>query len=219
MLNWQIITAALLAFGMSGCSMANEEADAPEFVAEVIVRFSSDGQIGLAIAESLGKGGEPNADVERFAARLSKETGVPFEAVRLTSGRELILELRTEGLLAELERHVSKAPDVAACRRTTDKRSSPYRRDEVLVSFAEDSRSYAELSRIEPSTGRPDPALAELTASLVAGFDYPVTPRRLPSGEFMLSIDVNALTNALVSTLSERDDVDYAQPNFIMRPY
>ncbi len=201
-----------------GCSMANDEPQQSGFVAEVIVKFSSDERIGEVIGDSLSKGGELNSEINRFAAALSKETGIPFEAARITSGRELILEVRPDELLTALEEHVSQAPDVAECHRSSGDRSSPRAREEVLVSFLDGSQSFAALERMSPTASRqPDPALTELAEPLIRGFDYPVISRRLPSGELALSIDVNALTISLVEMLPGRDDVEYAQPNFIVR--
>lgn len=217
MRNWQTIKAAAITLCVIGCSVASEEAPQPEFVAEIIVRFSADQPIGGAIADSINKGGELSSDINRLTAALSDETGVPLVAQRITSGHELILQVRSDPLLVELEQHVADQEDVAECHRTSDQHSTPYRRDEVVVSFEQGSKRYAILQELELSSDRSDPALVEFTETLTRGFDYPVTPRRLPSGELALSIDTGLLTTQLVEALSRRDDVDYAQPNFTMQ--
>lgn len=205
-----------------GCSVASEEPGrnpppSPEYIGQVIVKFESAEQISSDILLSMQASDTPSRSVNRFAAALSDQVGIPFEATQITSGRELVLEVRSDTLLADLESQLSQQPDVAECYRTTDERSSPYRRDEVIVTFENDSDQYRALQNLQPTPDRPSPDVMRISEALTRDIAYPVTPRVLPSGQLALSIDTNALTQQLVDELTKRNDVSYAQPNFVMK--
>ena len=219
----KIGAVALSSALLVSCSTASDASPAdsgsnPEFISQVIVKFESDAEIDADIRASMNDSDTPSAAVMQFANGLSREIGIPFEATKITSGRELLVEVRSESLLLDLQERLSQLPEIAASSRTGGGPSSPYRRDEIAVKFKTGTESYRALASIDPASGA-GPVVARIAATVTRDVAYPVSSRVLTAGELLLSIDATELTQRLVTELRKRSDVSYAQANYVMQHY
>jgi hypothetical protein len=202
---------------VAGLAVADEVPPAPESTGEVIVKFAQGQQVNATITEYLRSGDMLPHEVVTFTRDLSSQLGIPFEASRITSGREIVVAIRHDDLLADLVGRVADHPDVARSRLSDDAGGAPNVRRELLISLDTCSNAHQALSDFNRSGGATESDIREVAGSLAGAVNYPVNARLLPSGELALSVDTNALTVQLARALQERADVAYAQPNFVMR--
>ncbi|MBL8326681.1 MAG: hypothetical protein JNJ89_17145 [Rubrivivax sp.] len=190
------------ASGASTASMVGHAA-VPIVSGDLIVKFRDSTEPGRELAAVLA-GQRTVASVAPLAARLSEQLGLPLALVQVTSGREALLALDRPALARAL---VNSAQRQAAVQRASAVAAGPTTGlppAEVVL--------HLELRG-------PAPSLTELGTRLAAGG---VTPRLAagPGGANTLRAryDIDALTLALISRLQQRTDVEYVQPNRLLRP-
>jgi hypothetical protein len=205
------VTLVLLMAASAACAPATVQEPAPPvgptpkaspragFVpGEAIVKFKPASEAGRESRSP--QDADPKAAFEALAARLSRETGWPLEVRRAMSGGELLVAIRFETLaqrLLEQAREEARLKDVA-----------------IEVAPPGEGPSLPTL-RGRLATKEADPAA--LARQLGARVGFPVTARSESQGEIRLSVDVAAATARLVETLKQRPDVEYAQPNYILK--
>jgi hypothetical protein len=197
-----IQSVTLLAGGlMLAASMARcEEERPPSVPGELIVKFRDSSPGGEAMA---GASSPADEAVERYLAAASREIGIPLAAESLTSGGELLLEIDQGELIARLlaklgtDERVAAAEEIPVARETLE---VPPRR--VRVRFASGRMKSAEIETFARELGR------ELGFGLVS--------RKAGRSETVLSVDLAALTEELLSRLEEHPDVEYVQRNAVL---
>ena len=175
---------------------------APAVAGDVLVKFRDTSESGRLVAPVVS--GKSRLDaVAPLTSDLSEDVGSPLRAVRVTSGRELLLTIDRERLAQMLTQRAAGASSVRsiAPADTSSGVSSQQQQLEFVVN---------------PKPGSDvDKLVAELSGDL-----QPYTRARVEKdGRVLLSIDMATLTRQAVEELQKRSDVEYAQANIILRPY
>jgi hypothetical protein len=182
---------------------------------EIIVKFMTDSETGLAITRALD---EPNFDVGQLqdtADELADRCGLPLKAKRLTSGAEVLIELDLASLMERLQIGLSMRPDVESVSLENLPGNSPlHPKVTLLVNLAPESRSAALLERARSTETT---ALAELVCGLTGDAEVPVLGTPMTANTLGLIANVEALLEQLLSCLHRHTDIEYAQPNPILR--
>jgi hypothetical protein len=216
---WIAAGLSVLAPGLFATVEAAADGQARFVPGDVIVRFTDASDFGARVARAMRAPSLP-AEIEAAAARLSTELGVPLIAVRVTSGRELVLSVERDRLMQALARRVERDADVKAVARVEEPRTvlPPAR-----IALAVELRGDSEAGRAVRAAARASRATTPEVEALVAKLTGDLEPR--PSahisdrGQLILTIDVAALTRNLVERLERRADVEYAQVSHVVRPF
>ena len=189
------------------CTFAGRH-DAATSGDEIIVKFAADQAINETIVRAFDDAAA-HASLEEFVQALSVELGVPLSFSRLTSGREIIVEIpmrQTYEVIAGRIRDSDEVEHTSLEERTSGDLSNGV--DVILVTV---DSSKVELSQ--------DIDLHALAARLVADRRFPVTCDISADGRLAVTPDFERLVGALVNELSSRPDIAYAQPNYRVRHF
>lgn len=182
---------------------------------EVIVKFRADSQAGRLVTQAFREQDYDARRLESAAGDLAADCGLPLRAKRLTSGAELLVELDAVSLLERLRISVSMRPDVESVSLQRLTAISPLKPSVALVvRFTADSGSMALLERARSSEPA---ALAKLVSGLTGDAEIPVLGE--PAADHSLSLipNIEILIGQLLSCLERHPDVEYSQPNRMMR--
>lgn len=175
---------------------------------EIIVKFAADQTVNDTIQRAFD-----DADAEillgESVQRLSAELGVPFVYSRFTSGREIVVEIRSGQVyefIAARIRDSDEVVDTAIEKRAAGGVSSGP--DEILVTIDSSKTS-----------GDSDLDADALAARLVGDQRFPVLCDIRADGRLAVTPDFTHLVTALVKELASRADIEYAQPNYQVRHY
>lgn len=175
---------------------------------EIIVKFAADQAINETIVQAFDDI-DAEASLEESVQVLSAELGVPFVYSRLTSGREVIVQVpmrQVYELVAERIRDADEVESTVIAKRIAgDVSNGP---DEILVSI--------DSSKIELG---PDVDVNTLTARLINDQRFPVICDIRNDGRLAVTPDFKNLVARLVKELVSRPDIDYAQANYQVRHY
>jgi hypothetical protein len=209
--------AALAAAAVALAAGANGP---PPFVpGDLIVKFTDDSERGVLVARAVRGEAEAERQLPELAVHLTAELGVPLRAVRVTSGRELVLSVDRQELLDRLAARVRRDPAVKRARpRVEPATVLPPAEIALVVRFRPRSDG-AKLLQSAATGERRGPAIDALAARLAAGIDPPPAAAATASGELLLIVDVAAVTVRLVERARARADVEYAQPSQVVRPF
>ena len=89
--------------------------------------------------------------------------------------------------------------------------------NQVRVTFRPGSREARALERTPGDAELLGADLRKFVDRLEKQLEFAVLTRVSEKQEFMLAVNVNAVTSNLVERLKKRDDVQYAQPNFLLQ--
>lgn len=207
-----MLAAAILLVLSCGCSYADRQTADRETAGgdgyEIIVKFSADHDINATIVRAFDDA-EAEASLADPVNRLSTELGVPFVYRRLTSGREIVVEVPTRQVYDNIVERIRGSDEIENAtfeKRKIDKVSN--RPDEILVTLA-------------AGTVAPGRSIdADLFAAhLVSDDRYPVSCEIRPDGRLAVTPDFERLVGVLAKSLASRADIDYAQPNYRVRHY
>ena len=199
-----LIAASMLALS---CTHA-ERFEAATSGDEIIVKFAADQPINETIVQAFDDL-DAQALLQESVQALSAELGVPLVYSRLTSGREIIIEIpmrQTYEVIAERIRDSDGVEHLIIRERTSGDVSNGV--DEILVTV--------DNSKIKLG---PNVDLDALATGLVADRRFPVICDYRADGQLAVTPDFERLVGALVKALSQRPDIEYAQPNFRVRHY
>lgn len=175
---------------------------------EIIVKFAADQAVNETIRRAFDDAGA-EVSLEKSVRTLSSELGVPFAYSRLTSGREIVVEIlnrQVYEMVAERIRDAGEVENAAIEKRSVgDANNGP---DEILVTI---DRSQIRLG--------PDVDANALAARLVSDQRFPVICDIRTDGRLAVTPDFENLVAMLVRELASRPDIDYAQPNYKVRHY
>jgi hypothetical protein len=204
------VIVALLALAVAGCAAARVQEPprpaaptpasgqkVPFVPGEVIVKFKASTEAGsIATAPP---GGDPEPAFKSLATRLSSETGWPVEVRQALSGGDLLVAVRfdtmAERLLEQARRETSLADPSLECAEG-EVRATP---------------------RVRARVTAKTPDAAALATRFSSALGFPVVARAESDGAIALTVDAEAATRSLVETLKRRSDVEYAQPNHVLK--
>lgn len=206
---WVAVSVACRAWASTG-----EEA---RFVAgEVIVKFRSGTPGARATSRASAGGGAAEAALGPQIQGLSDAVGVPLRLERLASGGDLLLGVdggRVQQKLLEALRGADGVAEVEPTRETGTGEPPCG----VRVRFAPSGPEAREVARASARPRGEEPlGPLEVTRRLQSRVGFPLANRLGDSGELVVEPDLAALTRDVVHRLSQRPDVQYAQPNYVV---
>lgn len=215
------VSQLLLWVGGLGLALAAAANGPASFVAgDLIVKFTDASEAGALVARAVRDEPAATAQLSTLAARLSAELGVGMTAARVTSGRELVLSIDREQLLARLAQRVQRDPAVTGVTPLAGPKTVlPPATIALVVEFAPGSDGYRLLQRAARAGERRNRDIDALVAGLTAGADPQPAGQANERGQLVLAVDVAALTRDLVERLKRRADVEYAQLSQVVRPF
>lgn len=198
-----LASAAFVA--LLGCTVSEQRGAAAE---EIIVKFADGDRINESILLAFD-GADENPSLQVFVQELSNELGVPLTYSRLTSGREVVVAIpatRVYDMIAERLRGVDEVEDVVIENRAFADALTVA--DEIIVTVNRD--------KIAIGPGVDADALGQ---RLVGSEQFPVVCNFLADGRLAITPDLEQLATSLVTKLSGRPDIEYAQRNTRVQHY
>ncbi len=184
---------------------------------EVVVKFVECSSFNHSIQAATARGLSESPDLNAQVDVLSEQLNIPFTAQRLTSGGELVIGLGVQDVLDGFAAKIEPLPDVEQVEVRVDPSNNPFnRRDEVIISFKPGSDAFKAWQDAE-KTGQ-EQTVSRLLQSLQQHASSQLSGRLLPDGRVAVAIDFYTMTGELAEKLNELSEVEYAQPNYIMRP-
>lgn len=175
---------------------------------EIIVKFTADQAVNETIVRAFDED-DAERSLQESIHTLSNELGVPFVYSRVTSGREIVVEIPTRHLIELVAERIRESDNVqAAIVEIRDTGDLANQGEEILVTV--DSNKI-DLARSED--------LDAIAARLVSDDRFPVNCSVREDGRLAIEPDFKNLVGGLVNKLQDRPDIDYAQPNFRVRHY
>lgn len=217
-LSGSILLVLMAAYGMD---QTPAEANGPaRFVAgELLVKFKDASDYGKRIVQAMPRGERP-PDIERLAGQLSTELNVPLTAVRVTSGRELLLQIDREALAQRLTEQVQTNRAVRAVRVAPAAQAVlPAAVLTVIVDLVPESDEHKQLSKAVKAGHPQGREIDGLARRLAAEFQPQPTGAVNEQGQLLLIVSIADLTQDLVARLQRRTDVDYAQVSHVIKPF
>ena len=165
----------------------------PQFVpGELIVAFKKDTEAG-AITAALSKGDSAGRGrLDAYVDGLSAKLAIPIKTKRVGSGGDVLLAIDLPELRARLISQLKGDPRVV--------RATP-------------AEAGGEV-RLQLAAGA---SLPEVTRRLAKDLGFALASRTTPKNELFVDVDDRALTLHLVERLRQLPEVEYAQPNFVVR--
>lgn len=196
-------------FVMLGCSYPEQQSVAA--ANEIIVKFAAGESINQKIVQAFA---DTNVEksLEESVAALSDELDIPFDYSRLTSGREIVIEIPTGRVFDRIAEHIRGSDDVEnvviESHAASDIPNVPNVPNELLVTV--------DRAKIESGPGVDANALG---ARLVGDDRFPVICEFRTDGRLVVTPDFERLVGTLAEELTSRPDIDYAQANYRVRHY
>jgi hypothetical protein len=186
----------------------------PFVAGEVIVKFSPTSGKGTAVARAAEKSETPGDEVAAEVAALAKELGVPIEAKRLGSGGTVLLSLRTTDLAEWLATRLRSQRLVKEAR--TAGKESTAGEWAVQVDLVSGS---PEASKLAQATGAArETAATDVARKLEQSLGVALAGEVDATGKLVVSPELRRYTLEIIERLKKRSDVEYAQPNYTIRP-
>jgi hypothetical protein len=211
-----LLIALLIVAGAHG----QQKSQLPPFVpGELIVKFSSGGKAKDILTRAAQTSPEKEPRLTSYLAALSREVSLPLQAKQVTAGGELVILIERRELVSRLSGLARNSPHVLrACESATAQTGAlPAPTSEVLVEFRADSPPAQVISRVLERGLGTHPDLEELTQDLERDFGHKLGARVEKPNQLILVIGVDRLTMDLAERLSRHPDVEYAQPNFVLK--
>lgn len=198
--------ASITVFVVLGCTYTEQKSVAASD--EIIVKFAAGQSINDTIVRAFDDT-SAETSLENSVRALSDALDIPFDYSRLTSGREIVIEIPTRRVIdkiAERLRGSDYVEDVVIESHVAN--DVPNGPNEILVTV--------DHAKIESGSDVDANALA---ARLVADDRFPVTCEIRTDGRLVITPEFERLVATLAEELASRPDIDYAQPNYRVRHY
>lgn len=196
-----------------------KEPPAPSVAGEVIVKFKDSSKAGAMVKDALRTDAQADSALAAYLAKLSEEIRIPFQAKQLTSGREIVLSVQQQELTSKLLQKLKQNHHVAEAAELDEKEKTGSQGigNQVRVKFRPGSREAKALAKTPGEAQSLGPDLRQFIDGLEKQLGWALSPRVTEKRELILTVDINAVTSNLVERLKKRDDVQYAQPNFLLQ--
>lgn len=200
---------------ISLCTFASELA---EFVAgEVVVKFDPGTSFDNNIKKAAAKGEVRSEELTAHVIALSRKLDFPLSFQRLTSGNELVIGLSAQQVLEKFAFDIMRLDGVERAEVHMDTTNNPFnRRDEVFISLEPSNDVF--LAWQESEKSGTDFDINNFIDSMESFACSPLIGRILVDGRIAVAMDFYSMTRDLAQKLNDLDEVEYAHPNFIMRP-
>lgn len=206
-----------------GLAVMNSVANGPGpaiVAGDLIVKFKETSESGRQLALAARGEGMPDKNLAAVATQLSAALGVSLTAVRVTSGRELVLTVDRAKLLQTIARQLSRDAVVSAVSPVESAATVlPAAHIDFRVELVAGSEAQRRVRQAAVSGSRSTPGIEALVTQLAAGISPPPTGHVDKQGRLILRYDVMRLTRDLVARLQTRADVEYAQFSQLVKPY
>ncbi|MGI9287994.1 MAG: hypothetical protein ACR2P1_21595 [Pseudomonadales bacterium] len=182
----------------------------------MIVKFAADHAINGEVSTLLARSASTSKRIKNLVTELGNTLGVPLRFQRITSGREVIVDVSRAAAREQLAAHLVDSPDVRGADVLCDQEKTPplEPNDELVVSFNPATAPYKVVMQAAPGT-----SMQALVNSLASDTPYRLLGRALPDKRLALRLDLAQSVTLLAKKMNELAEVDYAQPNFTVQAY
>lgn len=183
---------------------------------EMIVKFAADHAINGEVSTLLARNASTSKRIKNLVTELGNKLGVPLRFQRITSGREVIIDIPPAAARKRLVAHLADSPDVRGADILCDREKTPplEPNDEIIVSFNPATAPYHVVAQATPDT-----SIQTLANSLATDTPYRLLGRVLPDKRLALRLDLASTVSLLAKEMNGLGEVDYAQPNFTVKAY
>lgn len=180
----------------------------PSFLpsAEVIVKFKH-GTRADKLVNSILSGSAPTTEqINRYMDQLSREISLPLTYRQVTSGKEMVLGINDHQVLEQLKQAIADKPGI---RRVEVISPSPHKPS---------PRPYMTLRISFKECGENGDSIKRIADELIEAQEYAVISKIEPP-VLMIQLDHQKELKRLVQKLKRRPDVEYVQPNLLMKHF
>ncbi len=201
------------------CGPAFSENAKPE--GEMIVKFAAEHPINAEILTLLTHNESSSERVKQLVREIGDELGVALRFERITSGREVVINIPREKALEQLATQLAATSGVDRVKiLCAQEKTAPFESyDELVVSFDPDTSSYQAAEAVAQRDNSPERSVQALINELTETTPYELDGRVLPDKRLALRLDLAQTASRLASQLNDLGDVEYAQPNFAVKAY
>jgi len=198
--------------------LVSSSAPQPQFVPEeVLVKFRPNTKGDRVIAKA-GQVTPVNLKILAPVVRhLSTETGIPLKTKQLQSGDWVLLSVDAEELSSVLVKRLCGTRSIAEARKNTRPRAKSvgFTPPEVLIRFKQGTpESKAVARRFKQSS---DAGFSDVVRQLQTELGLPLRGEVVGEDQASVWTDPQKLTLALVERLKASQDVEAAQPNYVLK--
>jgi hypothetical protein len=196
-------------------SLAQEAPALPNAGAEIIVKFRSQTNAGEMTVRAAARGDGSSEELSRYVAAVGRELGVPLDVKRMGSGGTVRIALRNSELTGVLVSKLQQQRSVKSARRVTESDGSDIAA--VRVEFVPGSAEATALANAPRSDSDRRAAADAMAVKLSRVAGLAMSGRIDQHGQLFVTPSLRELTTQIASRLAKRPDVEYAQPNVLMR--
>ena len=184
----------------------------PLAAGQMLAKFTTGGAPDNEVARLLVSGETESRALHAFVEDVATALDVPLFVRQITSGREVVLEIERSSVLDAAASRLRDSPQVRNVQ--IDRLVGPqhYWRDRLLLEPVPGSDlANAALANDERAARN----MQRLLSARLQHAHYIVAARVISPRQVEVRVDLQSTTLSLVKALQARDDVEYAQPNFI----
>jgi hypothetical protein len=210
-----VMFSLLMIVAMSVQTSAQEQQTSSSFVlGDVVIKFRPKTKVGESIDSKAGTSG-PTEPLLDYLRGVSAELSVPLQVKRLGSGGSVILTINQAELLASWSERLRAKENVNRVQLSSVAESPRSVEPSLYVEFAKGTPEEKVVSQLAASRKDSGPALQAIAEGLRQELGVPLLTTVEGPGRLQIRLDIRALTLNLVERLKAKDEIEYAQPNFI----
>ena len=203
----------LLTSFMSTPTRAQIDVSPGSVVMEIIVKFSDESSSGRLINRYVDRNSQDLEELSRIGDELHASTGFVLTPERVTSGRELVVEIPEQPLLERIRDVVVERTNASRAELITLQTENPrIAQAQLLIGFRRLSDEAKLLSDGYGEDGYAE-RVQTLASELSAPSGVPVRGVSRDGTELAIAVDRIALVDMVVARLKALEDVQYVQQN------
>lgn len=200
----------LIAVILAGATPAGPQ---PFVVGEVMVKFVPGSQGDAGVVKVLRDSPGDLKPLESAIAVLQGRLRLPFTPVRLSGGNWVLLRLDAEQLAEQVVNRIRQWESISSIQPLPAKAAQAVAFRGLVIEFAPTSPEFRVVAKSNPG----EPALVQLVNQLAFTAECPLKLVAVQEHRFLLvEIDLAALTMQAVEKLKTVEDIENAQPNFMV---
>ncbi len=210
----RVLTVPLLI----GCTVSAQDPTPPAaryLAAELIVKF----QDSTPAAEVLGAGGDDPAEDPKLTAyvdEVGESLSVPLAVSQVTSGGEVLLAIDVAALVEDALKRIRRLEGIADARTLPPPEDGVQPTAAYLVSFVPGTDMAVALSAAG-ATEETAEKLDEIVDAFSQRLALPLA-HRIADSELELTIDLQVLTESVMTRLQEMPEVEYVELDQLYEP-
>ena len=185
---------------------------------QVIIKFSPGSQSADAVAKASRTTPPDLASVKPVSLTLQDRYGVLLKPLRFKGDERMLFSIDVDHATHELQSQLQLLSAVSSVHEalspTTEKLGASQPK-KLKISFVDNSQEFTFLEK-RSTSDQPSALLDELLLHLQETILIPLKGEVSESGDLLVWTDLTALTQSVVSQLSQEPEIESAQPNYLL---